>query len=104
MAFVVIEYFTRWVEAEPVAKITTTTAQKFVWKTIICRYGVPHEIITNNSSQFDSAKFKDFGEGIGTKICFALVGHPESNGAVERANDNLLARPTKRLVGMAKFL
>ena len=53
-AFVAIEYFSRWVEAEPVAKITAVAAQRFVWKNIVCRYGVPRDIVTDNGTQFDS--------------------------------------------------
>jgi len=28
----VVDYFTKWVEAEPLAKITTTNVQSFIWK------------------------------------------------------------------------
>ena len=41
---------------------------------------------------------------MGITICFASVGHPEANGAVERANDNLLEGLKKRLIGLPKGL
>lgn len=75
-----------------------------MWKTIICRYGVLRDIVTDNGLQFDSVEFKKNCEGMGTKICFASVGHPKSNGVVERANGNLLVGLTKHLVGMPKGL
>ena len=31
-----IDYFTKWVEAEPLAKITEHNIKSFVWKNIIC--------------------------------------------------------------------
>jgi len=37
---VTIEYFTKWIEAEPVAQITAHKVQHFVWKNIVCRFGV----------------------------------------------------------------
>jgi transposase InsO family protein len=40
----------------------------------------------DNGTQFDAETFKDFCDQIGTKIHFASVRHPESNGLVERAN------------------
>ena len=40
----------------------------------------------DNGTQFDSEAFRDFCDQIGTKIHFASVRHPESNGLVERAN------------------
>nr|KYP52772.1 hypothetical protein KK1_025307 [Cajanus cajan] len=33
---VAIDYFTKWIEACPLAKITTKNVQKFTWKNIIC--------------------------------------------------------------------
>jgi transposase InsO family protein len=43
-------------------------------------------ITVDNGTQFDAETFKDFYDRIGTKIHFASVRHPESNGLVERAN------------------
>jgi transposase InsO family protein len=40
----------------------------------------------DNGTQFDAEMFKDLCDQIGTKIHFASVRHPESNGLVERAN------------------
>jgi len=37
---VAIEYFTKWIEAEPVAQITAHKIQHFVWKNVVCRFGV----------------------------------------------------------------
>jgi hypothetical protein len=47
---------------------------------------VPKAITVDNGTQFYAEAFKEFCEQIGTKIHFASVGHPESNGLVERAN------------------
>jgi hypothetical protein len=58
-AIVAVEYFSRWVEAEPLGAITSAAVQKFVWKNIICRFGVPKEFITDNGKQFDSEKFRE---------------------------------------------
>jgi transposase InsO family protein len=49
-------------------------------------FGVPKAITVDNGTQFDAETFKDFCDRIGTKIHFASVRHPESNGLVERAN------------------
>jgi transposase InsO family protein len=47
-------------------------------------------ITVDNGTQFDAETFKDFYDQIGTKIHFASVRHPESNGLVERANDIIM--------------
>jgi ribonuclease HI len=83
---VAVEYFSKWIEAKPLATITSVTVQNFFWQNIICRFGVPKAITVDNGTQFDAEAFKGFCEQIGTKIHFASVRHPESNGLVERAN------------------
>jgi hypothetical protein len=83
---VVVEYFSKWIEAKPLATITSVTVQKFFWQNIVCRFGVPKAITVDNGTQFDAEAFKEFCEQIGMKIHFASVRHPESNGLVERAN------------------
>jgi transposase InsO family protein len=65
---------------------TLATVQNFFWKNIVCRFGEPKAIIVDNGTQFDAETFKAFCDQIGTKIHFASVTHPESNGLVERAN------------------
>jgi hypothetical protein len=37
-AAVAMDYFTKWVEAKPLANIKTPTIQKFFWQNIICRF------------------------------------------------------------------
>ncbi|XP_017420406.2 uncharacterized protein LOC108330432 [Vigna angularis] len=44
---VAVDYFTKWVEVEPLATITAAQVQKFCWK-LICRFGLPQSIITDN--------------------------------------------------------
>ena len=45
---VAIDYFTNWVETELVTMITEAKVTSFVWKNIICRFGIPHVIISDN--------------------------------------------------------
>jgi len=51
---VAIEYSMKWIEAEPVAQITAHKVQHFVWKNIVCRFGVPRRLISDNGTQFAS--------------------------------------------------
>jgi ribonuclease HI len=101
-AIVAIEYFSRWIEAEPLGAITSAVVQKFVWKNIVCCFGVPKEFITDNGKQFDSDKFREMCEGLNLEIRFASVAHAQSNGAAERTNGKILEALKKRLEGAAK--
>jgi ribonuclease HI len=57
---VAVEYFSKWIEAKPLAIITSVTVQKLFRQNIVCRFGVPKAITVDNSTQFDSEEFKDF--------------------------------------------
>ena len=52
-----IDYFTKWVEAEPLAKITQQNVKNFIWKNIVCRFGVPRVLVSDNGRQFNKNKF-----------------------------------------------
>jgi transposase InsO family protein len=81
-----------------VSTITSKTAQKFFWQNIVCWFGVPPELIVDNDKQFDSQDFRDFCFSIGTKLAFASVYHPQSNGVVERANGKIFTAIKKMLL------
>ncbi|GJT97810.1 reverse transcriptase domain-containing protein [Tanacetum coccineum] len=86
---VAIDYFTKWIEAKAVATITGNQVKKFVWDNIVCRFGLPGEIISENGKQFRDNPFKDWCEKLCIRQCFASVKHPQANGLVERANRSL---------------
>jgi hypothetical protein len=83
---VVVEYFTKWVEAKPLTNVSSISIKKFFWQNIIYHYGLPRHITIDNTKYFDNEMFKDFCHQIGMKVAFALVYHPQTNGVVERAN------------------
>jgi len=51
---------------------------------------MPNSIITDNRTNFTGQHFQDFAEGYGIRIDWASVGHPRTNGQVERANGLIL--------------
>ena len=67
-------------------------------KEIVYRFGVPHSIITENGSNFDSDEFKAFCRSQGTRVDYASVAHPQTNGQVERANGMILQGLKPRLM------
>jgi hypothetical protein len=99
---VAVEYFSKWIKAKPLATITSATVQKFFWQNIICRFGVPKAITVDNRAQFDSEVFKTLCDQIGTKIHFASVRHPESNGLVERANGIIITGIMRSIFNLPK--
>nr|GEY52750.1 reverse transcriptase domain-containing protein [Tanacetum cinerariifolium] len=86
---VAMDYFTKWIEAKAVETITSGQVKKFVWGNIVCRFGIPGEIISDNGKQFADNPFKDRCDKLNITQRFASVKHPQSNGLVERANRSL---------------
>ncbi|GKC43055.1 reverse transcriptase domain-containing protein [Tanacetum coccineum] len=86
---VAVDYFTKWIEAKPVATITGNQVKKFVWENIVCRFGLPGEIISDNGKQFRDNPFKDWCEKMCIQQHFAFVKHPHTNELVERASRSL---------------
>ena len=80
---VVVDYFTKWAEAEPLATITEQKIRNFVWRAIICRFGIPRALVSNNGKQFDNTKFRDFCAELGIKNYYSSPAHPQSNGQAE---------------------
>ena len=94
-----IDYFTKWVEAEPLATITEKNVRGFVWKAIICRFGILRAFIFYNGRQFDNLPFREFYEELGIHNYYSSPGHPQANGQVEVTNRSLLKMIKTRLEG-----
>ena len=94
---VATDYFTKWVEAEPLTHIMDADSKRFVWKNIITRFGIPRVLMSDNGTQFDSEPFKEFCEQYGIRNRFSTPAYPQRNGQVESSNKTLLDGIKKRL-------
>ena len=55
-----IDYFTKWVEAVPLTNVDQYTVIDFIQSHIMCRYGTPETITTNQGSVFVDRKVMEF--------------------------------------------
>ena len=94
-----INYFTKWVEVEALATITTKNMRSFVWRNIICRYGIPRVLILDNGKQFNNDSFRDFYSQLGIKNHYSSPAHPQANEQIEVTNRFLLKIIKTRLEG-----
>ena len=69
-------YFTKWVEAEPLANIKDVDEKRFVWKNIVIRFRVPHVLISNNDLQFDSKMFRRYCGELGITNRYSTPAYP----------------------------
>ena len=80
------DYFTKYVEAEPLANIRDVDAKRFVWKNIVTRFGIPHTLISDNGLQFDSKAFKRYCCDLGIKNKYSTPAYPQGNEQAEAIN------------------
>ncbi|MCI66227.1 gag-pol polyprotein, partial [Trifolium medium] len=45
-----VDYFTKWVEAEPLANITAFNVLRFFKRDILARFGIPQVVVTDNGT------------------------------------------------------
>ena len=91
------DYFTKWVEAEPLANIRDVHAKRFVWKNIVTRFRVPHVLISDNGLQFDSKMFRKYCGKLGITNRYSTPSYPQGNGQAEAVNKVIVSGLKKRL-------
>ncbi|XP_021723328.1 uncharacterized protein LOC110690721 [Chenopodium quinoa] len=92
-----IDYFTKWIEAEPVTKITASEVKNFIWKSIFTRFGLPMAMVFYHGTQFDCKPIKDLLTMYKVKFAYAAVCHPQSNGQAEAANKQIIMAIKKKI-------
>jgi len=75
----VVDYFTKWAEAEALANIRDADVKKFMWKNIITRFGVPNSLISDNGLQFNSKAFREFCSDLDIKNRYSTPAYPQGN-------------------------
>ena len=85
---VAIDYFTKWVEAASYARLTSAKVGSFIRSHIICRHGVPHELISDRGSHF-RAEVYTLLQRYGVQHHRSSAYMPQTNGAVEAATKNI---------------
>ncbi|KAK3027489.1 hypothetical protein RJ639_040290 [Escallonia herrerae] len=77
---VAIDYFTKWVKAKALSSITEQKCEDFFWRSVVCRFGIPRVLVTDNGRQFDNHTFRAFCTNLSIKQRFTSVAHPQTNG------------------------
>ena len=85
---VAINYFTKWVEATSYAKLNAAKVATFIRSHIICRYGVPHELISDRGVHF-RGEVDTLLQRYGIQHHRLFAYRPQTNRVVEAANKNI---------------
>lgn len=85
-----VDYFSKWVEAKPLAKIDEDKVINFLWKNIYCRVEIPRILVTDNGSQFNGVGVREWCTELKITQRFTYVTHPQANRQVEVTNRTIL--------------
>ena len=94
-------YFTKWVETEPLANIRDVDAKKFVWKNIVTQFEVPRTLISDNGLQFDSKSFRRYYFDLKITNRYFTPAYPQGNGQAEAVN-KVIVNGLKKMLDDAK--
>ncbi len=80
---VAIDHYSKWCEARAVADHGAQTAAKFLEDEVICRYGVPKFVLTDNGGEW-AAEFDAMCKDYGIHHQHTAPQWPQCNGMAER--------------------
>ena len=87
---VVTDQYSRYVIAWPSRDVSAKTIAAQFYQKVICIYGAPKRLVSDNGAAFVGHIFKDLCSQFEIKQCFSTSYHPQAQGSVERANRSLI--------------
>ena len=94
-ALVVVDMFSGWPEAYAVTNMTAKTTAKKLLSELVCRFGVPEVIESDQGPAFTATLTKEIWAALGVQLALHTSYHPQSSGKVERMNGTLEDRMLK---------
>jgi hypothetical protein len=85
-----IDYFTKWVEAIPLKKVTSRDMIEFVKERIIYLFGIPQTMTTDQGTMFTSGEFEEFATSMGIKLLNSSPYYTQANGQAEASNKGII--------------
>ena len=86
---VITDLFSKWVDAFPLSSTNSVTLAEILTDTVICRYGVPEVIHSDQGANFVSEVIQTLCLNLGLTRTQTTAYHPQGNGQVERFNRTL---------------
>lgn len=94
---VVVDRISKWVEAFPCKHADAISTAKHLLQDFIPRWGIPTKLSSDNGPHFVNNTISFLAEKTGIDLKRHCAYHPESGGAVERANGVLKNKLTKMI-------
>jgi len=91
----ITDLFSKWVEAFPLRVTDSETLARVLVDEIVCRYGVPTYLHSDQGSNLNSEVITTLCKQLGIDRTRTTAYHPQANGQVERFNRTLEAMLSK---------
>ena len=91
------DYFTKWVEAEPLAQIREADVIRFIRTNILSRFGIPKAFVSDNGTQFVGSKVRNLLQQLKIEFYNSTPSYPQCNGQAEASNKTILNGIKKKL-------
>ncbi|XP_074300039.1 uncharacterized protein LOC141631240 [Silene latifolia] len=91
------DYFSKWIEADLYKQIKEKDVISFIKRNIICRYGIPSEIVCVNSTQFVGKRTMAFCAQWNINLITSTPGYPKANGQAKSSNKVVINCLKKKL-------
>ena len=85
-----MDYFTKWPEAFAVSDQSAETIAKLFTEEIMCRHGIPEELLSDQGANFLSNLIQELCKILGMRKLNTSSYHPQTNGMVEKFNSTLI--------------
>ena len=92
---VFMDYLTKWVETFATSNQQSATIARLLAENIVCRHGVPEELLSDRGSNFLSDLILELCCVLGMKKINTSGYHPQTDGLVEKFNSTILAMLAK---------
>ena len=92
---VIVDMFSKWVEAFPTTKQTAGAVAKVLLQEIIPRWGIPARLSSDNGSHFVNQAIQEISMHLDIDLRTHCAYHPQSAGAVERENSTIKQKLAK---------
>ncbi|XP_015078007.1 uncharacterized protein K02A2.6-like [Solanum pennellii] len=102
---VAIDYFTKWMEAASYKSVTNKVVADFVRNNLICRFGVPESLITDNGANLNSHLMRDICDQFKITHRNSTAYRPQMNGVygTEEVIPAEVEIPSLRIIQKAEF-
>ena len=87
---VIVDYFTKWAEAFALPNQEAALVSQKLVEEVVCRFGVPHELHSDQGRNFESQIFQEVCKRMGITKTRTTPFNPKSDGLVERTNRTIV--------------